>query len=235
MTETTAGRRIQLSLILPPALQGLPPTDLATWATNVGFGAINAELDFDGATVAAFAAADLGLGPLRIKASLADSDRATRLAAAEAFCAGIDRTVALGLDTVWTVPRNFRNDATPRGNFAALRETLPPVVAHAERRGVRIAIENCPFEGENVICTPEAWDAFFALLPSPNLGLCLDPSHCVWLGIDYLRVVRDYAPRLFHLHAKDAELLPEGQYRYGTLGPQLTELGLEDIWPRHGW
>lgn len=225
----------RFSLITPPSLAKEALPDLAGWAASAGFAAIDAETTWSPVDRDTLVAAGLRPGPMRIRASLADSDPATRDAAAGLARDAIDRAVALGLDTVWTLPRNFRNDASPRANFAAALETLPGVVAHAERAGVRIAIENCPFEGQNPVCTPEAWDALFAAIPSEALGICMDPSHAVWQGIDYLRATREYAPRVYHVHAKDTEIQPEGMYRYGVAGPVIEEALDEDGWPRHGW
>ena len=72
---------------------------------------------------------------------------------------------------------------------------------------MRIAIENCPmvFErsrwpgGTNLAYCPAAWDAMFDAIPSPALGLNLDPSHLVWLQVDYERAVQDYGDRIFHV------------------------------------
>lgn len=224
-----------LSLIIPPRLAGMAATDLAAWAGAAGFAAIDSEPEHDAAWGRALAGHGLRPGPMRIRASLADSDPAARRQALDLACAGVERAAALGLDTVWTLPRNFRNDASPRANFAAARASLAELAGCAERHGVRVAIENCPFEGQNVICTPEAWDALFAAVPGPSLGLCLDPSHCVWQGIDYVRAARAYAGRIYHVHAKDAEIVGEGLFRYGVEGPRLEEPGDEDGWPRHGW
>jgi sugar phosphate isomerase/epimerase len=41
------------------------------------------------------------------------------------------------------------------------------------------------------------------------------------LGIDYRRVLHEFGPRIHHCHAKDTDLLPEGQYLYGRLPPAL--------------
>jgi len=46
------------------------------------------------------------------------------------------------------LPRNFRNDRSQRENYAATLESLRIVAAHAERQGVQVAIENCPFDGQ---------------------------------------------------------------------------------------
>lgn len=226
---------MQLSMIIPPKLKDLPIADLATWAAEAGFAAIDSEPDFDVADAEVLRAAGLTPGPMRVRASLADSDPATRRTAVESACQALDRAVALGLTTVWTLPRNFRNDRSQRENFAAAVDALPTVVAHAERQGVRIAIENCPFDGQNPICTPEAWEALFSRIPSDALGICMDPSHGVWQGIDWNRATREYAARLYHVHAKDTEILSEGLYHFGVEGPQIEPVRQEDGWPRHGW
>jgi sugar phosphate isomerase/epimerase len=122
----------------------------------------------------------------------------------------------------------------------------PRLVAHAEDRGVNTAIENCPMifswdewpGGTNLASTPAAWDEMFSLVPSERFGLNLDPSHLVWLMIDYERVVRDYAPRIPHVHAKDMEIDRDGLYRYGSaaqgIGWQIPRLpGLGEVrWNR---
>jgi len=76
------------------------------------------------------------------------------------------------------------------------------------------------------------------IIPDENFGLNLDPSHLVWQMIDYERVVRDFAPRIFHVHAKDLMIDREGLYQNGVLslgmGWQVPRLpGLGDIdWRR---
>src|SRR3954452_12302061 len=57
----------------------------------------------------------------------------------------------------------------------------------------------------------------FSAIPDEGFGLNLDPSHLVWLMIDYERAVYDFADRIFHVHAKDLEVRRDGLYRHGTL------------------
>lgn len=111
------------------------------------------------------------------------------------------------------------------------------LVTYGEDRGVKLMIENCPMENwakfglpGNYAYSPELWDALFNEVPSENFGLNYDPSHLYWLGIDYHQAARDYADRIFHAHAKDAEILQDGKYRYGVLAEQLGG----DPW-RSGW
>jgi len=142
----------------------------------------------------------------------------------------------VGRDQTKNVPDNFRE----------FRKVWPRLVEHAESRGVKIAIENCPMlfshdewpGGTNLAATPAVWDEMFSTVDSPSFGLNLDPSHLVWLMIDAERVVRDYAGKIFHVHAKDLEIDWDGLYRNGTLSlgmgwqvPRLPGLG-EVRWDR---
>jgi sugar phosphate isomerase/epimerase len=135
---------------------------------------------------------------------------------------------------------------TLRASLSEFRRVWPRLVAYAESKGVQVAIENCPMifsddewpGGTNLAATPAAWDEMFAAIPSAGFGLNLDPSHLVWLMIDYERVVRDYAERILHVHAKDLEIDREGLYRNGTISlgvgwqvPRLPGLG-EVRWDR---
>ncbi len=60
--------------------------------------------------------------------------------------------------------------------------------------------------GKNLAGTPAIWRRMFEAIPSPNFGLNYDPSHMVWQQMDYLKPLRDFSDRLFHLHAKDVRV-----------------------------
>ena len=89
---------------------------------------------------------------------------------------------------------------------------------------MKIAIENCPMifsddewpGGNNLAWSPAIWEQMFETIPDASFGLNLDPSHLVWLMIDYERAVYDFADRIFHVHAKDLEVRRDGLYRHGT-------------------
>jgi len=135
----------------------------------------------------------------------------------------VDAAARLGIETVGTFVGNDKDRPLPE-NLRRFREIWPPLVEHAGERGVRIAIENCPMMfsydewpgGTNLAWSPAIWDELFSAIPGENFGLNLDPSHLVWLMIDYERAVYDYADRIFHTHAKDMEIRREGLYRHGT-------------------
>ena len=125
----------------------------------------------------------------------------------------VDAAQRLGVDVVGTFVGNDKDRPLPE-NLDRFREVWPPLVHHAGERGVKIAIENCPMifswdewpGGTNLAWAPAIWDEMFSAIPDQNFGLNLDPSHLVWLMIDYERAVYDYADRIFHVHAKDLEV-----------------------------
>jgi sugar phosphate isomerase/epimerase len=157
----------------------------------------------------------------------------------------IDAAAALEVPIVGTFVGRDKTKSLP-DNFREFRKVWPRLVDHADSRGVKIAIENCPMlfsydewpGGTNLASTPATWDEMFSIVDSPSFGLNLDPSHLVWLMIDYERVVRDYASKIFHVHAKDLEIDRDGLYRNGTISlgmgwqvPRLPGLG-EVRWDR---
>jgi sugar phosphate isomerase/epimerase len=157
----------------------------------------------------------------------------------------IDAAQRLGVEIVGTFVGNDKDRPLPE-NLERFREIWPPLVAHAGESGVKVAIENCPMiftydewpGGNNLAWSPAIWDEMFSAIPDENFGLNLDPSHLVWLMIDYERAVYDYADRIFHAHAKDLEVRRDGLYRHGTFSsgigwqvPRIPGLGEVD-WSR---
>ncbi len=129
---------------------------------------------------------------------------------------------------------------TVQENFQDFTVVWPDLVRHAADHGVKIGIENCPMifsgdewpGGQNLMYAPAAWREVFGFLDGDTLGLNLDPSHLVWQMIDYERVVREFASRIYHVHAKDMEIDRDGLYDRGVLSagmgwqvPRLPGLG----------
>ncbi|MBG0788511.1 MAG: sugar phosphate isomerase/epimerase, partial [Anaerolineaceae bacterium] len=98
-------------------------------------------------------------------------------------------------------------DKTIEANLEDFAKIWPPIIQYARERGVKVAIENCPMifsndewpGGNNLASTPAIWRKMFEIIPDDNFGLNLDPSHLIWLMIDYKRVVREFADRIFHV------------------------------------
>ncbi|MFM7171725.1 MAG: sugar phosphate isomerase/epimerase family protein [Caldilinea sp.] len=115
-------------------------------------------------------------------------------------------------------------------NIALFSELFTPLAAHAEAKGVKFAFENWPRGGTMLATTPEMWDAMFTAVPSTAIGLCYDPSHFYWQGIEYLQPIYDFGDRIVHAHAKDTEIIEKGRNRYGIYGRQLAATAEADWW-----
>ncbi len=83
------------------------------------------------------------------------------------------------------------------------KEVFAPVLDYAAGKGVKIALEN--WFATNIQNLAH-WRVMFEVLPHDNFGLNFDPSHLLWQGIDYIAAVEEFAPRIFHTHAKDTEI-----------------------------
>ena len=143
--------------------------------------------------------------------------------------AAIDRAAAQGIEVITHV---IGRDMSRNGdeNIALFRSVYTPIAAHAEANNVRLAFENWPRHGTMLAITPELWDAMFTAVPSQAIGLCYDPSHLVWMGIDYIQPIFDFADRIYHAHAKDTEFVAAGQNRYGLYGAQLAQTAPREWW-----
>lgn len=150
----------------------------------------------------------------------------------------------LGLDKVNTfIGREPR--LTLAENWKLFESRWPRIIRHAEQCGVKIGIENCPMyftndewpAGKNLAVSPKIWREMFSKIPSPNFGLNYDPSHFVWQGMDPISPIREFAPKFFHVHAKDVWVDRHALNEAGILAtpleyhrPKLPGLG--DVnWP----
>jgi sugar phosphate isomerase/epimerase len=153
-------------------------------------------------------------------------------AEAEVYCKHLEKAIcAAELLGVKLVNTFIGRDGTKpiSDNWPRLLEVWRPLVKFAEDHGVRIGIENCPMYftgdewpgGKNLAYCPALWRRMFADIPSRNFGLNYDPSHLVWQQIDYVKPLREFGPRIFHVHAKDVRI---DQARLDQVGILATPL-----------
>ncbi len=131
-------------------------------------------------------------------------------------------------------------------NWHRFKDVWKPLIQFAEDNDIRIGIENCPMfftedewpSGQNLAYSPAIWERMFTEIPSNNFGLNFDPSHFIWLQMDYLKPLTTFADRIFHVHAKDVRLDRERLNEVGILAtplqyhtPKLPGLGDVD-WGR---
>jgi sugar phosphate isomerase/epimerase len=112
-----------------------------------------------------------------------------------------------------------------RENFNFMVESFARFAPVLEECGSRIVIEGWPGPGA-LCCTPETVRAFFQAVPSKAMGLNYDPSHLIRMGIDPLRFLEEFAPRVGHMHGKDTEMLAERQYELGIEQPATFAEGI---------
>lgn len=150
----------------------------------------------------------LGYYPNALSADLAEAEHAV-----EHIKAVITATSILGLSTMNTfIGRDWTKSVDD--NWPRFLETWTPIIRHAEEHGVKVAIENCPMlftadewpGGKNLAGSPTLWRRMFNDIPSDNFGLNYDPSHLVFQQMDYLKPMREFSDKLFHVHAKDVRV-----------------------------
>ena len=115
-------------------------------------------------------------------------------------------------------------------NWPRFLATWKPLIAFAEDHGVRVGIENCPMlftrdewpGGKNLATSPAIWRRMFSDIPSASFGLNYDPSHLVWMQMDWLKPLREFKERLFHIHAKDARVNRDALNDAGILAHPLA-------------
>ncbi len=135
---------------------------------------------------------------------------------------------------------------TVEENLKEVEKVWPPILEYARSKGVRIAIENCPMlfskdewpGGQNLFTSPVLFRKIFEILPYDNFGINFDPSHFVWQQMDYIKVLYEFAPKMFHIHFKDIKMYPEKLAECGVMAYPLSYMspklpGLGDVrWDR---
>ncbi|MCX7842551.1 MAG: sugar phosphate isomerase/epimerase [Clostridia bacterium] len=147
----------------------------------------------------------------------------------------IDAAQMLGVPMVGVFAgRNI--DKSIKDNFDDFEVVFGGLVKYAAERGIKLMIENCPMEGwqlpgvpGTISFTPELWKEMFKRVPDENFGLNFDPSHLLFQLIDYIDLVPEFKDRIFHVHAKDAEVFQDKLKWYGVFNSQLKGHG-EGYW-----
>ena len=240
---------------LTACLPGLALSDIAAWASNTGYEALEVAVwpstgsrDFEASHIDV---ADFGGGEAEQVGELFDKhglllsslayyennlhpDEARRAEIAEHVKRAVDAAALLGVETVGTFIGRHPG-LSVKENVALAERVLPPLVDYAGERDVKIIIENCVMEGwhpdgypGNIAYSPELWEWMFSL----GLYLNYDPSHLLWLGIDPVTALKPYVDRIPHAQAKDAQLDPAARDRYGFFGKTISR---EHAWDEGWW
>ncbi len=140
----------------------------------------------------------------------------------------IEASAQLGVNMVTTfIGRD--SEKSVEENIELLREIWPPIIACAEERKVKIAIENCPMlfgrdqwpGGQNLMTTPVIWRKLFGIIDSEYFGLNYDPSHFIWQQMDYIKPLYEFKNKIFHVHYKDIKLYRDRLEECGVMAYPL--------------
>ena len=61
----------------------------------------------------------------------------------------------------------------------------------------------------------------FEIIDSPNFGLNFDPSHFVWMQMDYVKPIYAFKDKIFHIHLKDTRIDYDRLNDVGIMGYPL--------------
>ncbi|MCC6489366.1 MAG: sugar phosphate isomerase/epimerase [Candidatus Hydrogenedentes bacterium] len=128
----------------------------------------------------------------------------------------IDAAALLGVNTVCMLA-GF--PAEGMNKIETILKVLPkafkPILAHARKKKVNIALENW---FETCLQGFDTFEAMFEAIPDANFGLNYDPSHLYHQECDHLLPVSAFKDRIFHTHAKDTLVDKAKRARVGIYG-----------------
>jgi len=188
--------------------------------------------------------AGLAAAALAWRGHLLEADAERAKAAATHLGRVVEAAATLGVSLV-TIYVGRLPGATLGDSIAEFARRIAPVLEQAAASQVRLAVSTSPMVGwqaedlpGNAAFCPELWEKIFTHVRSDALGLALSPADLAWTGIDPVAAVTDYAEKVFHIHALDAEMLDLRRQDCGVLRPsggwwryRLPGLGVVD-WRR---
>ena len=162
-----------------------------------------------------------------------DEDR--RHAATDRCASYIRELAELGIHHFFTVLLPA-DPSLPRGeNLEFAVSAYRRLCAAIEDTQARIVLEGFPgpppYFG-SLACTPADFRLFDQRVGSPHIAINFDPSHLVRMRIDPHRFVDEFHDRIYHVHAKDTEILDEALYEHGDLQP-ATETPVHGFGAHH--
>ena len=143
----------------------------------------------------------------------------------EGWRALIDNAHLFGAKTIAGFTGRVRNRPLPE-SLPRFKAVFGELARRAADKGVRIAFENCPMDGSwqtgdwNIAHNPAAWTMMFETLPDDNIGLEWEPCHQLFYLIDPMPQLRDWIPKIFHVHGKDASVRWDVVRRHGVHGAE---------------
>jgi len=218
---------------------------LAKWAKAGGFDRIDlGRATADDIKALRANGLDVGSSDLVDMGKIMANDAAARKDAIAQNVAYIKEAAAAGAKVFFTciIPGDAARKRSE--NYALAVESFGPIAKACDAAGACLAIEGWPGGGPhlgNLCCNPETYRGLIKDLGSKSVGVNYDPSHLIRMGIDHIRFLQEFAPRVWHVHGKDTEIIDEAVYELGLYQSSAFAKGHgfgEHVWrytiPGHG-
>jgi sugar phosphate isomerase/epimerase len=116
---------------------------------------------------------------------------------------GVDVVNGFTGSSIWHMLYAFppTSQADYEKGFEDFGKRWKPILDEYQSLGIKFALEVHPTEIAFDIATAER--AIEAVGAHPAFGFNYDPSHLGYQGVDYVKFIRKFADRIFHVHMKD--------------------------------
>jgi len=219
--------QMAIAFRIPGSLK-MPLTELAPWAADHGFGALDIGSP-EAESVQAVRGAGLEVGTFDLwgTGALLSPDEGRRREGAAKIAETAKRAQDQGLTRAFGVFLPPEDSQRRGASFSNWAEGWPAVSEALAAAGVAFCMEGYPGGGPYYPAlgvTPETVRAMLALDAAKGAGalkLNYDPSHLVRVGVDPLRFLSEFGGHVRHAHGKDTALDADRLYETGRLGASL--------------
>jgi sugar phosphate isomerase/epimerase len=193
---------------------------LANWSKQAGFDVIDFTHRTAAADYGALKSAGLGLGSVDLLdfGNIMAADTGKRKDVLEANLKHVKESAAQGAKAFFTCIIPGDPAAKRAENYKLFVDCYTPIAHAAADAGAALAVEGWPGGTPhlaNLCCTPETVRAFIKDV-GRGAGLNYDPSHLIRLRVDHIRFLKEFAPYMKHVHAKDTDVDADALYEFGT-------------------
>jgi sugar phosphate isomerase/epimerase len=235
-------RRMNIGFRIPGAAGRLPLAELAGWAADNGFGA----MDIGGPDAQAVetirkAGLEVGTFDLGGTGALLSPDAEMRRSGADKIAEHAKKAKDLGLTRAFGVFLPPDGNQSRGKSFEHWSEGWPAASEALAGAGIAFTLEGWPGGGPNYPAlgvTPETVRAMLAVDADRGAGalkLNYDPSHLARIGVDPLRFLSEFGAHVRHAHGKDTAFDADRLYETGNLGPSIDHNvpGFSEGWWRY--
>lgn len=193
---------------------------LAKWSKQTGFDVIDFTHRASAEDFSMLKSAGLAHGSVDLLdfSQIMATDAGKRKDVLDANLKFIREAAAQGAKAFFTVIIPGDPAAQRADNYKRAVECYAPIAQACAAAGAWLAIEGWPGgppHFASLACTPETVRAFIKDL-GRGFGINYDPSHLIRLRVDHIRFLKEFAPQVKHVHAKDTDVDQDALYEFGT-------------------